>query len=432
MAAPPSSPKVKALECPNCGSAVELRTFGQALSAVCPSCYSVMDTKSPSLEIISRFHKSVRVEPAIPLGRRGKLGEDQYEVAGFQDRFIVVEEVEYHWQEYLLFSPYKGFRYLVHYNGHWNDVKPIKDVPEETFAGGRKAVSWNGQLYRHFQTATARTGFVLGEFPWRVTANDTVVAEDFTAAPGAPRSLSSEATEGEITWSAGEYIPGSKVWEGFGLEGTAPDPVGTYFNEPSPHVQAAADRWRTFRYLALAAIAVALAASFLMPETEAFSREYTYQPGGTNEAAFVTPIFELKGRTTNVRVRTVTDLSNQWIYINYSLIDDKSGAARDFGRMISYYGGDGDPADGTLLGRVPSGRYSLRVAPEWQPDPGTTYGPMTPLPRPVKYKVIVERDVSILWPLFPILLLLLVPAAWKSLQKAAFEGSRWTESDYGN
>ena len=26
------------------------------------------------------------------------------------------------WAEYLLFNPYKGFRYLTEYDGHWNDV----------------------------------------------------------------------------------------------------------------------------------------------------------------------------------------------------------------------------------------------------------------------------------------------------------------------
>ncbi|MGN7062052.1 DUF4178 domain-containing protein, partial [Neisseria sp. P0001.S006] len=78
--------------------------------------------------------------PLIPLGTRGKFHGDAYEAIGFQVRTIHVEGEAYSWAEYLLFNPFKGFRYLTEYNGHWNDVKPVKSLPKFVRSGSKPAV----------------------------------------------------------------------------------------------------------------------------------------------------------------------------------------------------------------------------------------------------------------------------------------------------
>ena len=75
-----------------------------------------------------------------------------------------------------------------------------------------------GARYLHFQTGEARTAFVLGEFPWRVSVGDRVTYRDYIAPP---RMLSSETTENETTWSLGEYTTGQEIWKAFGLAGAA-------------------------------------------------------------------------------------------------------------------------------------------------------------------------------------------------------------------
>src|SRR5262245_20023203 len=119
----PVTPKVQTFRCIQCGAAVTLRGLLQTTSVVCSSCGSVIDVSDENLRIISTFASKAKVEPAIPLGARGKFHDGVFEVIGFLRRVINVEGVDYRWREYLLFNPYKGFRWLSEYNGHWSYIK---------------------------------------------------------------------------------------------------------------------------------------------------------------------------------------------------------------------------------------------------------------------------------------------------------------------
>src|SRR5688572_13355165 len=119
---------VRTLECPNCGGTVELK-YERTINAVCIQCLSVLDATNPSLQILQKFEGAKRYQPKIPLGTRGKLPTGQYEAIGFQMRQIEVDGVTYEWAEYLLYNPYKGYRYLTEYNGHWNDIRTLRAFP---------------------------------------------------------------------------------------------------------------------------------------------------------------------------------------------------------------------------------------------------------------------------------------------------------------
>ena len=141
----------RALACPNCGGAVELRGFAHTRSAVCIHCLTVIDASTPELQIVARFDEKLRVHPAIPLGTRGQLGGVRWETIGFQVRTTWVDGTPYSWHEYLLFTPYQGFRYLTVYNGHWNYVHTLAGVPATSSAlNGRPAASTGGVTYRHY------------------------------------------------------------------------------------------------------------------------------------------------------------------------------------------------------------------------------------------------------------------------------------------
>ena len=418
----PPKPQVKALNCPQCGAAIVLRSLGHAETVVCASCHSILDAKDPNLQILQRFEaKTGELPPMIPLGTRGKLRGTDYEVIGFQRRSITVEGVRYDWHEYVLFNPYKPIRYLTEYQGHWNDITVCKELPVVQFA----SASYLGETYKHFQSSDATTNFVLGEFPWQVRVGEHAGVTEYIKPP---RVLAAEKTANEVTWSLGEYIYGSEIWKAFNLPGSAPEAIGVYENQPSPvHVNVKAV-WGAF--LAFSLLLLVLLAGFDLAahKTLAFQGSYRFESGEPKgEASFVTDVFSLEGRTSNVKVSTTASMDNNWIYLDYALINQDTGQAWDFGREVSYYHGydsdgswtEGSTHDSVVIPSVPAGHYYLRIEPE-----GDSKHP------PIPYSVEVQRDVPVPGFFGIAFLALLLPAiavTWRSL---SFERARWAESDH--
>jgi len=80
--------------CAQCGAAITLRSFQQAVTVVCESCHSILDAKDPALTVLQQFKAATNeTRPLIPLGARGKLRGTDYEVIGFQRRTIFVDGV---------------------------------------------------------------------------------------------------------------------------------------------------------------------------------------------------------------------------------------------------------------------------------------------------------------------------------------------------
>jgi hypothetical protein len=421
----PPKPQTKALNCPKCGAAITLHSFGQAVTVVCASCHCILDAKDPNLAILQQFAAATRdVRPLIPLGTRGKLRGTDYEVIGFQRRGTKVDGVTYYWHEYVLFNPYKGIRYLSEYNGHWNDISICKSLPIAGFAAAATA-NYLGEIYKHFQSADANTDFVLGEFPWQVRVGEKAAVTDYVHPP---RVLSSEKLDKEVTWSIGEYMYGREVWDAFKLPGAPPEPMGVYENQPSPVTTNVTGIWVAFAAFAVFLLALMAAFDMRAKKEPVFHETYQYnRTESRDEHSFVTDVFELTGRLSTVEVKTYAPVSNHWIYLNYALINQDTGQAWDFGREVSYYSGydsdgswtEGKQHDAVVIPSVSPGHYYLRIEPEADPS----------LPS-IPYTVDVTHDVPVFGIYGIAFLALLVPAVIISFRGYTFERSRWSESDH--
>ena len=417
----PSGPVVltRALNCPSCGAALTMRAAGHSWNIVCDRCHAILDAKNESFQVLSKFESKMHFHPIIPLGTRGRLAGVVWEVIGVQVRTIHVDGTPYSWSEHLLFNPYHGFRYLTHYEGHWNFVRTMHALPVSSSHMGKQAVIVQDETYTHFQTARAETTFVLGEFPWEVHVGDTADVRDYIAPP---RMMSSEETQGEITWSLGSYTPPADIAQAFKLP-QLPPPEGVFADQPNPYAAGAHGIWGQFGLFAVALIVLAFASLAISGKKEILNQAYSFHKG-PGEPAFVTEPFELTGRTSNVELSVETDVNNNWAYFNFALINEETGQAYDFGREISYYrdseGSEGSQNDSTVIPSVPPGRYYLRVEPE---TPDSTYA--------LSYHITLRRDV----PVFSFFVLaffaLLIPPIAMHWRAAHFEGQRWMESDYG-
>jgi hypothetical protein len=414
---------------------------------------SVLDASSPLLKIVQQAQDAASQRtPQIPLGTRGTWLGTKWEAIGFQTRGVEEEGVVYEWEEYLLFNPYAGFRYLTCYQGHWNWVTPVESLPERRAVGSRPAVYFESNLYRHFSGAEAKTVFVLGEFPWRVKVGDTVVDDDFVHPPFV---LSSETTDDEVTWSLGQYTDGAEIWKAFGLAGSAPRPIGIYLNQPSPFQGKVGGTWGIFGLMLIFLCVIGIGFAILSRNETVLDEHYKYSTGDRGEPSFVTKPFEVTGRTSNAELTISTNLINNWAYFNLALINETTGDAFDFGREVSYYSGydsdgswsEGSQSSSATIPHVPPGRYYLRVEPEMEgseqppakpataPAPASSPSSGTRRLIPVKantvyYEIVLKHDVPGFGWFLLAGFLLMIPPIFSTIRAATFETRRWATSDY--
>lgn len=417
-------PVTQGFNCANCGAAVELRALTHTMSVACTSCGALLDPRDPNVFVLQEALRRERFAPTIPLGTRGTWDGHPVEVIGFQRRTIEVDGVPYSWTEYLLFNPYRGFRYLSEYEGHWNDIRVAHDLPDLNTGVNPPLATFRGRHFKHFQGADARTDFVLGEFPWRVRTGDVAHTDDFVAPP---LMLSAETSDGERTWSAGEYVQPETVWQAFGLAGSPPEPAGVFMNQPSPHAGSTRRYFSAFFVLLGLFLLVLVGREMLSGNERVFSDTFRFRPGPEDaEQAFVTPTFTLASPGT-VQIDVNANLDNSWLGLDLSLIDEERGTALDAAQELSYFHGveggeswtEGSNASDVRLPRVPAGTYYLRVDPA-----GPTAG------REVTYSVTVRRDVPSLLPYLIALAVLLLPPIVVAARESGFERRRWAESDY--
>ncbi|KAB2837794.1 DUF4178 domain-containing protein, partial [bacterium] len=217
--------KAKVLNCVQCGGAVQWRAPGFSITLVCGHCGAVLDVSNPEIQVLIQAQEKTRLQPLIPLGARGKVHGETYEMIGFLQRADGTGQ--YKWREYLLFNPYIGYRWLVEADGHWNYVISTKQKPHRR----DKSAQYLDKSYQLFLTGEAQVLYVLGEFYWRVKTGDRVSVQDFI---NPPEMLSREWDAGEEVWSIGEYVEPEVVQAAFGIK-AMPARIGVAPNQPSPH-----------------------------------------------------------------------------------------------------------------------------------------------------------------------------------------------------
>jgi len=306
------------------GGAARLRLFDDGgLSGVLDG----VDASTPLLQVLQKIEaeQSRRTPMILWLARqheRRNLGSHRV-----QTRAVVEDGETFEWEEYLL-SPYKGFRYLTQYDGHWNFVSP------EAMRKAQPARAVPGFLRRPglqaFFGRQATTTFVLGEFPWRVRVGEQVVAHDYVNPPWVSRlRLRRMRSRGR---AANTFR--SAIWKAFQLPGSAPAARGVYLNQPSPMAISRRDVGQLRVDAGPAAGPGDRVPIF--SRRNGVSQLLRVFELAAGQPSFVTGDFDLTGRPASLEVAVNTAWTIMDLF-QFRSVNEDTGQAYDFGREVSYY-----------------------------------------------------------------------------------------------
>ena len=410
---------LQTFSCPNCGGSINIRAAGISISAVCQNCKSVVDISNENLRVIQQATKKT-MKSDIPIGARAILFHDEWEVIGYMVRSDKTQA--YTWREYLLFNPYQGFRYLVESDGHWNFVKMLRQIPEEE--NKSKQALFDGKKYRLYVSDQAIVQYVMGEFYWRVEIGERSKTVDYIAPP---HMLSKENAPGDIIWSQALYIPYATIVEAFKLP-SLPRPRGVAPNQPGPYDGKLGSILKMFGMFVAALFVIQLFLSVWCANKVIYDRQVKAPASYRGQLLLSEPL-TLTGGTSNVELWARSPVSNNWVELDATLVNDATQETEDATIPIEYYSGydsDGSWSEGgqtsdVMFSAVPDGNYTLQI----EPDAGAFSSG-----QPVDLEIKLTRDKA-LWSNFWLAIgLLMAYPLWAMIRHWQFENRRWSNSDH--
>ncbi|ESQ87253.1 DUF4178 domain-containing protein [Asticcacaulis benevestitus] len=439
----PTAKSVKAFQCPNCGGPIELRAVGITVTAVCRQCSSIIDAANPDLRVIQAARQAA-CSTSIEIGSRGELYGVVWEVIGYTRKSV--RGTIYAWDEYLLFNPWEGFRFLSQSNGHWTFFKRQNSAIDGI--GRRNSLTLSGHTYTVFNKDYVVVESVKGEFYWRVKIGDESYAADYIRPP---YMLSSEATTDEINISLGMYVDKAVLKKAF-PEARLPSASGVGACQPPPYHDKAGKIVQMGLLAACAAIVLHIAMGIALPSqtmVDITGQPIVVKPSPPNAlpvsgamwgAPNETSVGQTEGQTLksepfvlprngNIRIDTSTWIYNGWADFDLTLVNDKTSVSFPIKQSVSYYHGvdDGESwSEGknkarTWVSNVPAGTYHLLI--ESESDQFTKDGQLP-------FNLTLRRGVNEMSNLWIALFLIAIYPAIVLFRRWSFESQRWSNSDY--
>jgi hypothetical protein len=423
--------KTGAIDCPACGAPITLHGFGGAEQIACAYCGTILKPKADGnpdadglLDIVLRAERQQQ-KSMLALYERGQLEGQTWEIIGIVWRQVVADGSVFPWQEFLLFNPYAGYRWLIYQmnDGVWSIGGPLMGAVEVQ-PGLRPTAKWAGETYKHFSTGNARVTYVEGEFPWRVMVGDVAQAHDYVCPPKMI-SVEVEHTEfgADVNFTQMRPISPAEVWAAFERHGEPPSSYGIH--------PAALNPFATKFYLVAGLVLGLLWLIAVILYTGGRADEVVFLATLTPDQPTITQEIEIgeDGEYQTVELTlAASGMVNSWAYTEVMLVDVLTEEAIGVGLEVDAYSGvDGGESwsEGTnpshvIVGDVRGGKYILQA----QAQIDSAGIPASSL------KLTVTRDVPVLRYIFIPLLFIAAFPLLNLGRRMAFEGKRWSSSDH--
>ncbi|OGX83222.1 DUF4178 domain-containing protein [Hymenobacter coccineus] len=429
--AQPAAPSAQ-LTCPDCQQSITYYDVEGSEYYACPHCHSYFRYRGEGPpKIFGKYQKVPAGLGLLPVGTPGTLAGRACRVVGVVERAELGRNgrTQYHWLEYQIYQPTTNdYAQLAQFNGHWTVIRPAKCTYDVQAPNTRRAfVQQPDATYRLYNRYQGRVLFAEGEFDWDIEGDDHLRLVEFICPPV---MLVQERNKDQNKWYRAEHIEPAAVAAAFGLSRTSlPHRQGVGAVQPDP----IDTRWSGLRNVTLLALILLFAVQFgvkrsskvLFTDTLHVVADASGTPG--TGKVIVSPSFTV-GQQGPLEIDLTTTVSNQWLELPVSLINEQTGQGFEFTKNIEFYHGveDGESwseggrdAD-AVLSRVPAGRYHLNFY------PFSEAGPAAP-----DIAVTVTADPP-LWSNFLLALVtILVFPAFQLWRSSDHEARRWSESDYG-
>lgn len=405
------------IACPKCKAECNLRGRAMTLALVCPSCQTYFRTGA--WDSGTKHFEGAEAKPAIAIGTKGEIEGYVYEVMGF----IVKQErkYRYRWREYLLFNPFRGYAFLSEYNGHWNFVWPLEQGPSIEKVSAEPV--YEGDVYKLYQKYNADVVFAQGEFFFDVLdMTDNTRNYEYICPPYV---LTLEKSHDSLLWCKGEYFTRNEIAEIFpSAKASLPKKVGMGYTEPVGGKFSRTSLIQMTILMIVAAVVIQFYFSSSAQEKVVYHNRFTESELG-GEKMFATTPFKLADGTKSLHFYIDADLSNDWFYGEFTLVNEATGEEVNFSKDIEYYHGyedgsswsEGSKAGDAYISRVAEGTYHINIYPQFSPTSKS-------------FRIIVTRDVPNSSNLVFTILMLLVYPAFHLIRGHYREVKRWSESDY--
>jgi len=425
--------------CPKCATRLPSHDPSHSRYFGCFQCRSFfgatpLDSTRP-VQRLDGFKTALLPGPSLPLGVVGTLGGYRCRLTGYQVRGERQDRVA-EWREYQLRpaellpgdEPTDFPLQLAEYQGHWLLIRRAPSFPEVPNNQLFKQTSWRdpttGRHYQPWHRYQPIIRDALGEFDWNILEDEELNIREFTAPP---YLLTSEHKSGQRpTWYLAEYLEPSQVAAAFYLsERDLPAREGVGAAQPAPG-------GRILGQLTIAAVVALVVLQTLLvllrPVVDESQSLLIAEPGPeATSQMLVSRSFEVRGPAALAVTLEAPDITNHWVELTASLVNEQTGRGYEFTRSLEYYEGvedgeswrEGTRAAEAVLSAVPSGRYHFNFYPTV--DKGTGVAQFT-------WRAEVNTPLwSNFWLVLGALAVVPVVVGWR---RNAFERERWENSDF--
>ncbi|GAB3844952.1 hypothetical protein GCM10028822_02780 [Hymenobacter terrigena] len=415
-------PESAQLDCPECHTSITYYDVEGSEYYACPNCHAYFRWSGEETpKVFGNYKDAPKTSPVLPLGTLGILGGALYRVVGVTSRYEA-NHSQYSWREYQLLQPETG-RYvqLAEYDGHWTLIWAAShlDKNREDF----KLVD-----FRIFNKYQSRINWALGEFDWDIESDQSLYVTEYI---NPPLLLVQEQRGRESNWYRGRHVAVEELATAFNISRSAlPYAEGTGMVEPAPGSQNWPALW-TLTGILIAALLLTQLVLVVRTGSPVLSQTIQVTPDTTATAApgtgsvLVSPSFTLSHQTA-LDIELNATLSNQWLELPVSLVNEQTGRGFEFTKNIEFYSGveggeswsEGSREVEAVLSRVPAGRYHLN------------FYPFTEKGVSPEIKVTVWADPALPSNFFVVLGLILLVPGFQLMRRHRHERSRWANSDY--